>query len=60
MSLRLNISSSDLAKTGSSNLQSHMAYTQNIRKIQQLKESARGRGDIKIAKHFGRLKESNR
>ena len=42
--LKLNIPSSDLAKTGSSSLQSHIAYTQNIRKIQQLKQSAGGKG----------------
>ena len=53
MSLRLNISSSDLAKTGSSSLQSHIAYTQNLSKINQLQQSAGGKGDINIARHFG-------
>jgi hypothetical protein len=43
--------------TGSSSLQSHIPYTQNIRKIKQLKKSAGGKGDINIARHFGRLKE---
>ena len=32
-------------------------YTQNIRKIKQLKHSAGGKGDINIARHLGRLKE---
>ena len=57
--MRLNISSSVLAKTGSSSLYAHIAYTQNIRKIKQLKESAGGTGDINIARHFGRLKEES-
>ena len=43
--------------TGSSSLQSHIPYTQNIRKIKKLKQSAGGKGDINIARHFGRLKE---
>ena len=30
----------------SSSLQSHIAYTPNLRKIKQLKQSAGGRGDI--------------
>ena len=55
--MRLNISSSVLAKTGSSSLYAHIAYTQNIRNIKQLKQAAGGKGDISIARHFGRLKE---
>ena len=31
-----------MAKTDSSRLQSHIAYTQNIRKIKQLKQSTGG------------------
>ena len=38
----------------SSSLQLPIAYTQNIRKIKQLKHSAGGRGDIYIARNFGR------
>ena len=45
--------------TGSSSLQSHIPYTQNIRKIKELKESAGGKVDINIARHFGRLKEES-
>ena len=55
--MRLNITSGVLAKTGSSSLKSHIAYTQNIKKIKQLKQSAGGRGDINIARHFRRVKE---
>ena len=57
--MRLNISSSDLAQTGSSSLQSHIAFTQNIRQIKQLKQSPGGRGDINVARDFGRLKEES-
>ena len=46
--MRLNISSSVLAKAGSSSLQSHIAYTKTVEK-----------GDINIARHFGRLKEES-
>ena len=42
MSLTLNISSSDLAKKGSSSLQSHIAYTQNKNKT--TKTVSRGEG----------------
>ena len=35
-------------KAGSSSLQSHIAYTENIGKIKQLKQLAGGRGDINI------------
>ena len=49
----------DLAKTDSSSLQSHIAYKQNIRKIKQLKQLAWERGDINIARNFGRLKEES-
>jgi hypothetical protein len=53
----INISSSVLAKTGSLSLHSHIAYTQNIRKIKQLKPSAGGRGGFQYRKTFGMLKE---
>ena len=36
-----------------------MGYTLKIRKIKQLKQSAGGRGDFNIARHFGRLKEDS-
>ena len=54
--MRLNISSSVLAKTGSSSLQLHIAYTQNIRKLNQ---SAGGKGDNNIARYFRRLNEKS-
>ena len=36
------------------NISSHLK-----KKIKQLKQSAGGRGDINMARHFGRLKEKN-
>ena len=47
-SCRQDLLSSVLAKTGSSSLQSHIACTQNIRKIKQLKKVHRWEGGISI------------
>jgi hypothetical protein len=52
-SCRQDLLSSVLAKTGSSSLQSHIACTQNIRKIKQLKKSTGGRGGYQYRKTFG-------
>ena len=56
----MSISSSVLAKTDSSKLQSNIAYTQNIRKIKQLKQSAGGKGGYQYPKTFREAQGASR